>query len=130
MERREPGGPLRVPAAVRNLGRTGGAKRRAEGRKLDAAGTKGGCKCGALRLAQEQDRSTAVVPGELESGSMDERPTHRTTDEARAGSTPGIVRWVLLASLILALIAMGLVLAFSMRNDRATPDSAPPERAN
>lgn len=92
-------------------------------------GRRGG-KCGALRLAQEQDRSTAVVPGELESGSMDERPTHRTTDEARAGSTPGIVRWVLLASLILALIAMGLVLAFSMRNDRATPDSAPPERAN
>lgn len=61
---------------------------------------------------------------------MDDRPTERTTDQVRAGSTPGIVRWVLLASLILALVAMGLILAFSMRNDRATPDSSPPEAAN
>ena len=61
---------------------------------------------------------------------MDDRPTERTTEQVRAGSTPGIVRWVLLASLILALVAMGLILAFSVRNDRAAPDSSPPEAAN
>lgn len=59
---------------------------------------------------------------------MDERPTERTTNEARAGQTPGIVRWVLLASLILILLAFGLILAFSMRNDRAPaqPDGSIP----
>lgn len=55
----------------------------------------------------------------LEYGSMDEPQIERTTDQARAGSTPGIVRWVLLVSLILLLLAFGLVLAFSMQNDRA-----------
>jgi hypothetical protein len=56
---------------------------------------------------------------ELEYGSMEEPQIERTTDEARAGSTPGIVRWVLLVSLILLLLAFGLVLALSMQNDRA-----------
>lgn len=62
----------------------------------------------------------------LEYGSMEEPPIERTTDEVRAGSTPGIVRWVLLVSLILLLLAFGLVLALSMRNDRApaVPDAS------
>ncbi|HMP56269.1 MAG TPA: hypothetical protein PKD92_06835 [Novosphingobium sp.] len=34
---------------------------------------------------------------------------HLTTDEARAGATPHIVRYVLLFSLILAIIALTLV---------------------
>lgn len=56
---------------------------------------------------------------ELEYGSMEDGPIERTTDEVRAGSTPGIVRWVLLVSLILLLLAFGLVLVLSMQNDRA-----------
>jgi len=59
---------------------------------------------------------------------MDEHRTERTTDQARAGQTPGIVRWVLLASLILVLLAFGVILAVSMRNDRvpAGPDGTIP----
>lgn len=34
---------------------------------------------------------------------------HLTTNEARGGSTPHIVRYVLLFSLILAIIAMSLI---------------------
>lgn len=49
---------------------------------------------------------------------MEEGPVERTTDEVRAGSTPGVVRWVLLVSLILLLLAFGLVLLLSMQNDR------------
>lgn len=49
---------------------------------------------------------------------MDDEPVERTTDQIRAGSTPGIVRWVLLISLILLLLAFGLVLVLSMQNDR------------
>ncbi len=45
---------------------------------------------------------------------MDEPHIERTTDEARAGSTPGIVRWVLLISLSLALLALGLVAVIGM----------------
>ena len=52
---------------------------------------------------------------------MEERPVERTTDQVRAGSPPGIVRWILLISLILLLLAFGLVFALSMRNDRV-PD--------
>lgn len=39
--------------------------------------------------------------------------THVSTDEARAGSTPGIVRYVLAVSLGLAVGAMVLLLVFS-----------------
>ncbi len=35
-----------------------------------------------------------------------------TTEEARAGSTPGIVRWVLLISLVLAVAAMSAIWIF------------------
>lgn len=64
---------------------------------------------------------------ELEYGSMDEGPIGRTSDLARAGSSPGIVRWVLLFSMILILLAFGLVLALSMRNDRAPAGQALPQ---
>ncbi len=59
---------------------------------------------------------------------MEEPPIERTTDEVRAGSTPGIVRWVLLASLILLLLAFGLVLALSMRNDQVPAAQAEPDQ--
>lgn len=32
-----------------------------------------------------------------------------TTEEARAGDTPGIVRWVLLISLTLAVVALSVI---------------------
>lgn len=32
-----------------------------------------------------------------------------TAEEARAGSTPGIVRWVLLVSTLLAIVALTLI---------------------
>lgn len=67
--------------------------------------------------------------GELEDGSMDEPQIERTTEEARAGSTPGIVRWVLLVSLILLLLAFGLVLALSMKNDQAPASQDAPHQA-
>lgn len=59
---------------------------------------------------------------------MEEPPIERTTEEVRAGSTPGIVRWVLLVSLILLLLAFGLVLALSMRNDRVPASQAEPDQ--
>lgn len=59
---------------------------------------------------------------------MDEHPIERTTEQVRAGSTPGIVRWVLLVSLILLLLAFGLVLMLSMRNDRAPTGQESPEQ--
>ena len=55
---------------------------------------------------------------ELEYRTMEDEPVERTTDQIWAGSTPGIVRWVLLISLVLLLLAFGLVLALSMQNDR------------
>lgn len=61
---------------------------------------------------------------------MEEHPIERTTEEARAGSTPGVVRWVLLISLILLLLAFGLVLALSMRNDRAPAPQASPAQSS
>ena len=67
---------------------------------------------------------------ELEYGSMDEPQIERTTEQARAGSTPGIVRWVLLISLILLLLAFGLVLALSMQNDRAPAPKDMPQPAS
>ncbi len=35
-----------------------------------------------------------------------------TAEEARAGSTPGIVRWVLLISLVLAIAALSAIWIF------------------
>lgn len=37
---------------------------------------------------------------------MDEKPVTRTTEQARAGSTPHIVRYVLIISMVLAVLAM------------------------
>jgi hypothetical protein len=39
-----------------------------------------------------------------------EQEVHKSTDDARAGSTPHIVRYVLTISLVLALVAMVLLL--------------------
>jgi hypothetical protein len=39
-----------------------------------------------------------------------EQEIHKSTDDARAGSTPHIVRYVLTISLVLALVAMVLLL--------------------
>jgi len=39
-----------------------------------------------------------------------EREIHKNTEEARAGSTPHIVRYVLSISLVLALIVMAVLL--------------------
>jgi hypothetical protein len=39
-----------------------------------------------------------------------EQEVHKNTDDARAGSTPHIVRYVLTISLVLALVAMVLLL--------------------
>jgi hypothetical protein len=44
-----------------------------------------------------------------------EEEVHKTTDEARAGSTPHIVRYVLSISLILAVIAMAVILLVGFR---------------
>ena len=60
---------------------------------------------------------------------MEDGPIERTTDQVRAGSTPGVVRWVLLASLILVLLAFGVVLMLSMRNDRAPEPQATAQSA-
>ena len=39
-----------------------------------------------------------------------EQEIHKSTDDARAGTTPHIVRYVLTVSLLLALLAMTVVL--------------------
>ncbi len=46
----------------------------------------------------------------------------RTTDQARAGATPGIVRWVLLISISLAVASLGLIAVIGME----TRDRYPP----
>ena len=43
---------------------------------------------------------------------VDENRTHATKTEARAGSAPGIVRYVLGISLILVIVLFGLVLLY------------------
>ncbi|MFW2830622.1 hypothetical protein [Sphingomonas sp. ID0503] len=43
---------------------------------------------------------------------MNDDPQHVDKVEARAGSTPGIVRYVLLISLILVVIAFAVVLGY------------------
>jgi hypothetical protein len=37
---------------------------------------------------------------------MAQKEIHRSTDQARAGSTPHIVRYMLVVSLVLAIVAM------------------------
>lgn len=46
---------------------------------------------------------------------MADEPVHETKTEARAGYTPGVVRWVLLASLILIVIAFTIIVAVGQR---------------
>ena len=41
---------------------------------------------------------------------MDDEHVELTTTDARAGTTPHIVRYVLIISLVLAIVAMGIVL--------------------
>jgi len=41
---------------------------------------------------------------------MDDRPVRETTTEARAASTPHIVRYILAISLILIIVAFGAIL--------------------
>ncbi len=50
----------------------------------------------------------------------------RTTDQARAGATPGIVRWVLLISISLAVASLGLIAVIGME----TRDRYPPPPGN
>lgn len=52
---------------------------------------------------------------------MEEPHVERTTDEARAGSTPGIVRWVLLISFALAVVALGLIAVIGMETRQRYP---------
>lgn len=40
----------------------------------------------------------------------DDRRTELSTDEARAGSTPGMTRYILAASLLLIIVAFGAIL--------------------
>lgn len=48
----------------------------------------------------------------------DDEPITRTTEQARAGETPGIVRWVLGISLTLTIIALALVVFNYAHSDR------------
>lgn len=48
-------------------------------------------------------------------------PTHRTTDEARAGTTPHVTRYVLAIGFVLAVIVLGLVVVRGMGTN-AGPD--------
>jgi hypothetical protein len=52
---------------------------------------------------------------------MPQKQVHETTDAARAGSTPHIVRYVLSISLVLAILAMIGVMIWG---DAATTDSS------
>ena len=45
----------------------------------------------------------------------DEQPVELPEEKARAGATPHIVRYVLLASLILVVIAFAIILAIGFR---------------
>jgi hypothetical protein len=55
----------------------------------------------ALRCLIAADRETM----------MEDEQVELTTTEARAGTTPHIVRYVLIISLVLVIVALGLVLA-------------------
>jgi len=63
------------------------------------------------RCAERQCRNKAAdLRVEIPKGIKMEREIHRSPEEARAGSTPHIVRYVLMVSLLLALIVMTLLL--------------------
>jgi hypothetical protein len=55
------------------------------------------------------------------------REVHVDTNEARAGSTPGVVRYVLLISLVLVIVAFAIIwmtgAATSNQHNNATEDS-------
>lgn len=42
---------------------------------------------------------------------VDDNPIHETTTEARAGTGPGVMRYVLAASLVLVVVAFAIVVA-------------------
>lgn len=44
---------------------------------------------------------------------MSEQPIHETTTEARAGTGPGVMRYVLAASLLLVVVAFAVIVAIS-----------------
>jgi hypothetical protein len=46
---------------------------------------------------------------------MDQGPDHVTKTEARAGTTPGVARYVLIFGLILVLVAFASILIYFMR---------------
>ena len=41
----------------------------------------------------------------------DEQPIHETTTEARAGTGPGVMRYVLVASLVLVVVAFVIIVS-------------------
>lgn len=41
----------------------------------------------------------------------DEQPIHETTTEARGGTGPGVMRYVLLASLVLVVVAFAIIVS-------------------
>lgn len=41
----------------------------------------------------------------------DDQPIHETATEARAGTGPGVMRWVLIGSLVLVVAALGTIVA-------------------
>jgi hypothetical protein len=45
-------------------------------------------------------------------GALDNKPIHETATEARAGSTPGVMRYVLGISLALIVVLFALVLIY------------------
>ena len=42
---------------------------------------------------------------------MAEQPIHETTTEARAGTGPGVMRYVLIVSLLLVIVAFAVIVA-------------------
>jgi hypothetical protein len=42
---------------------------------------------------------------------VDSQPIHETTTEARAGTGPGVMRYVLGASLLLVVVALAIIVA-------------------
>jgi hypothetical protein len=43
---------------------------------------------------------------------VDDKPVHQTATEARAASTPGVVRYILAISLVLIVVLFGLLLLY------------------
>jgi hypothetical protein len=53
--------------------------------------------------------------------STPDHPVTRTTDEVRSGETPHIVRYVLVISMVLTIVAMGIAAAFYLGGSEAPP---------